>query len=174
MGSPRLILVAKVAGPFGVRGELRLVAYTADPEALLRYGPLLSEAGAPVLTPASGRHDKGALIVRAPEVTDRTQAEAMKGLRLYVPRDALPPPEEDEFYLADLIGLSAVSPEGEALGMVKALHDFGAGDILEIDPGAGLPTWLVAFTREAVPEVSLAQGRLTVRRPIEIDGEAAP
>lgn len=174
MTPPRLILVGKVAGPFGVRGELRLTAYTAEPEALLRYGPLLNEAGAPVLTPASCRPDKGALIVRAPEVPDRTAAEALKGVRLYVPREALPPTEEDEFYLADLIGLVAVSPQGEALGKVKAVHDFGAGDILEIDPGEGRPTWLVAFTRQAVPTVDMSAGRVVVDPPIEdiADGEA--
>lgn len=169
MTAPRLILVAKVAGPFGVRGELRLVAYTAEPKALLRYGPLLNEAGAPVLTPTSGRADKGALIVRAPEVPDRTAAEALKGARLYVPREGLPATEDDEFYLTDLIGLAAVSPEGETLGAVKAVHDFGAGDILEIDPGEGRPTWLVAFTREAVPQVAITEGRLTVKHPAEID-----
>ena len=148
-----------------MRGELRLTAYTAEPEALLRYGPLLNEAGAPVLTLASGRPDKGALIVRAREVTDRTAAEALKSMRLYVPRAALPPPEENEFYLADLIGLAAVSPDGEALGAVKAVHDFGAGDLLEVDPGEGRPTWLVAFTRDAVPVVDVSAGRVMVIKP---------
>ena len=90
--------------------------------------------------------------------------------RQYVDRDRLPPPEdEDEFYLADLIGLSAVTPEGEVLGTVKSVQDFGAGDILEIDPALGGQTWYLSFTREAVPIVDIAGGKITVVRPTEIE-----
>ena len=94
----------------------------------------------------------------------------MRGAFLYIPRDRLPAPDEDEFYLTDLIGLAAVSPDGEALGTVKSVRDFGAGDILEIQPPDG-PTWLLAFTRENVPEIDPENGRLTVVRPSEISGE---
>ncbi len=163
-GERRLILVGRVAGPFGVRGELRITSYTAEADALLRFRRLLREDGAPALTLTGGRVAKaGELVARAAEAPDRDAAEALKGLRLFVPRDALPPPEdEDEFYLADLIGLAAQTPGGEALGRVKAVLNHGAGDILEIDPGEGRPTVLHPFTREVVPEVRVAEGRLVV------------
>ena len=89
----------------------------------------------------------------------------MRGLRLYIPRDRLPAPEEDEFYLADLIGLAAVSSAGEALGRVKSVQNFGAGDLLEIEPPGGAATWWAPFTRQVVPEVRLAQGMIVVDRP---------
>ncbi len=167
MDDGRLILVGRVAGAFGVRGELRITTYTAEPLTLLTYRHLKREDGAPALTLTTARALKDAVIARAREVETREQAEALRGLRLFVPREALPEPEEDEFYLADLVGLTAVSPAGEALGRVKAVHDFGAGDILEIDPGDGRPTWLLPFTREAVPEVQLDEGRLVAVRPVE-------
>lgn len=163
----RLLLVGRVAGAFGVRGELRLTTYTAEPLALFRYRDLKREDGSPALTLTSARDAGGSVIVRAREVETREQAEALRGLRLHVPREALPPPEEDEFYLADLIGLAAVDPEGGSLGRVKAVHDFGAGDILEIDPGAGERSWYLPFTREAVPRVDLAAGRILAVRPPE-------
>ncbi len=105
----KLILVGRVAGAFGVKGEVRLTAYTETPESLLDYRILLDEAGAPFLTLSSGRASKGALLARAREVESREQAEALRGRPLYIERAALPPPsEEDEFYLADLIGAEAV------------------------------------------------------------------
>ena len=163
----RLILVGRVAGAFGVRGELRISAYTEAPLALLGYRELKREDGSPALTLTTARAVKGGVIARAAEVATKEQADALRGLRLHVPRDALPAPDEDEFYLADLIGLGAETPEGEPLGRVKAVHDFGAGDVLEIDPGAGQPTWYAPFTREVVPELRIAEGRLTVIRPEE-------
>lgn len=163
----RLILVGQVAGAFGVHGELRLTAHTAEPRGLLAYGPLRDEAGREVLTLTGGRPVKGALIARAREVETREQAEGLRGLRLFVEREALPAPEADEYYLADLIGLAARGPAGEALGTVKSVADFGAGDLLEIEPAEGGPTWWAPFTREAAPEVRLAEGWLTVIRPAE-------
>lgn len=159
----RLILVGRIAGPFGIKGELRLTAYTEDALALLAYRELKREDGAPALSLTGGRLAKpGELVVRAEQSPDRNAAEALKGLKLYVPRDALPAPAEDEFYLADLIGLRAVGADGETLGRVKAVLNHGAGDILEIDPGDGRPTTLHAFTREIVPEVRVAEGWLRV------------
>jgi 16S rRNA processing protein RimM len=165
--SDRLILIGRVAGPFGVRGELRIAAYGEDPLALLRYRRLLREDGAPVLTLTGGRAAKGELIARAEEVADRTAVEALKGCRLYVPRAALPEPEEDEFYLADLIGLEVRAPDGAALGRVSAVHDFGAGDVLEIAPPDGAPPWMAPFTKASVPEVRIAEGWLVANPPPE-------
>ena len=165
----KLVLVGRVTGGFGVRGEVRLTTYTDDPLALLRYRELKREDGSPALTLTGARAAKDGIVARAEQVATKEQADALKGLRLYVPRDALPEPEEDEFYLADLIGLRAETPDGEPLGVVKAVHDFGAGDVLEIDPGEGRPTWYLPFTRDAVPEVLVGEGRMVVARPAEDD-----
>ncbi|HEY7900962.1 MAG TPA: ribosome maturation factor RimM [Caulobacteraceae bacterium] len=158
----RLILVAQAAGAFGVHGEVRLTAHTADPMSLIAYGPLRDADGHPLLTLIGGRPVKGGLIARAREIATREQAEALRGLRLHVERDTLPPTAEDEYYLADLIGLAVRAPDGAALGVIKSVADFGAGDMLEIDPGDGAPSWWAPFTREAVPELDIASGHLTV------------
>ena len=168
MTSENLILVARVAGAFGVKGEVRLTAYTADPMALLAYRDLKRENGAAGLTVLSARPHKGGVVARAREVETREQAEALRGLRLFVPREALPEPEEDEFYLVDLIGLSVLTPEGEALGVVRTVQDFGAGDLLEIQPAQGASWWL-PFTREAVPEVRLAERKIIAVPPPETE-----
>jgi 16S rRNA processing protein RimM len=166
----RLIEVGRVAGAFGVRGEVRITTYTADPLALLAYRTLKREDGAPALTLTGGRVAKGGLIARAREIADRNQAEAARGLRLFIARADLPPPDDDEFYLADLIGLEARDAAGAVLGKIRAVEDFGAGDLLEIQPPTG-PTWWLAFTSEAVPEVHIADGYIVVTRPDETDGE---
>src|SRR5512143_2140056 len=137
-----LILVARVAGAFGVKGEVRLTAFTAEPLALLDYKTLTREDGSPGLTLTSGRAAKGGIVARAREIETREQAEALRGLRLYIPRDVLPEPEEDEFYVTDLIGLAVETPAGEPLGRVKTVQDFGAGDLLEIQPETGASWWL--------------------------------
>ena len=123
----RLILVGRVAGAFGVKGEVRITAYTDDPQALARYRDLRRADGSPALTLTGGRAQKGALIARAKEVATREDAEALRGLELYAPREAFPPTDEDEFYLADLIGLAAVTPSGEPLGRIKSVQNFEIG-----------------------------------------------
>ena len=168
MPSDNLILVARVAGAFGVRGEVRLTAYTAEPMSLVEYRDLKRESGAPGLTLTGGRPAKGGIVARAQEIETREQAEALRGLRLYVPRDALPPPDEDEYYLVDLIGMTVATAQGETLGVVRTVQDFGAGDLLEIQPQAGASWWL-PFTREAVPEVRVAERRLIVAPPAETE-----
>jgi 16S rRNA processing protein RimM len=164
-----LIQVGRVAGAFGVRGEVRLTAYTEDPLALVSYRTLLRQDGSPGLTVIQGRPAKGGLVCRCPEIETKEQADALRGLRLYVPRAALPEPDEDEYYLTDLIGLSVETPEGAPLGTIKSVQDFGAGDILEITPAEGGPTWYLPFTREAVPAVNIAEGRVVAVRPEEIE-----
>jgi 16S rRNA processing protein RimM len=166
--SANLILVGRVAGAFGVKGEVRITSFTADPAALVDYKALKREDGSPGLTLTSGRPAKGGIVARAKEVETREQAEALRGLKLYIPRDVLPAPEEDEFYVTDLIGLEAVTPEGEVLGKVRSVHDFGAGDLLEVQPPEGASWWL-PFTREAVPEVRLAEGKVIAVRPEEVE-----
>jgi 16S rRNA processing protein RimM len=163
----RLILIGRVAGAFGVRGEMRVTAFGEDPMALLSYRTLKRADGSPALTLTTGRIHKGGLVARAEGVETKEAADALKGLRLFVSRSALPAPEEDEFYLADLIGLQARSPAGETLGRVKAVHDFGAGDVLEIEPAQGGATWFLPFTIAAVPEVRIAEGILIADRPNE-------
>jgi 16S rRNA processing protein RimM len=166
--SPRLILVAQVGGAFGVRGEMRITAFTENPLALLDYRDLRREDGSPGLTLISARAAKAGVVARVKEVATPEQADALRGLRLYVARDALPPPDEDEFYLADLIGLEAVDPDGAPVGRVKSVQNFGADDLLEIEPASGGGAWWLPFTREAVPQVSVDQGRLVVVRPVEV------
>lgn len=163
-----LILVGRVAGAFGVRGEVRITAYTAEPDGLLAYKALLREDGSPGLTLTSGRPAKGGVVARVRDVETRDQAEALRGLKLYIRRDALPEPEEDEFYVADLVGLAVETAEGEAMGRVKAIQDFGAGDLLEIQPPEG-PSWDLPFTKAAVPEVRLAEGCVVAVKPEEIE-----
>lgn len=165
---PGLILVGRVAGAFGVRGELRISAYTADPMALAGYRELRREDGRIALTLASGRSTKGGIIARAAEVATREEAEALRGLRLFIPRAALPAPEEDEFYVADLVGLAVRTPLGEPLGRVKSVQDFGAGDLLEVQPDQGASWWL-PFTHDAVPEVRLEEGVVVAVRPEELE-----
>lgn len=164
----KLIQVARVAGAFGVRGELRITTFTEDPMSLGAFKALLRQDGSPALTLTSVRPVKGGVVARAKEIETREQAEAARGLRLFIPRGALPPPEEDEFYLTDLIGAAVETPEGERLGEVKSVQDFGAGDLLEVQPASG-PSWWLPFTREAVPEVKLAEGKLIAIPPEETE-----
>jgi len=169
MSADILIEVGRVAGAFGVRGEVRVTAYTAEPLALLDYKTLLKQDGSVALTLTSGRAAKGGVVARAREVETREQAEALRGLKLYIPRTALPEPDEDEFYITDLVGLAVVDVAGEPLGRIKSVQDFGAGDLLEIAPAEGGATWYLPFTREAVPQVRLAEGVLVGVRPDEIE-----
>lgn len=167
-----LILVGQVAGAFGVRGEVRITAFTEDPLNLLTYKRLKRQDGSAGLTLTSGRAVKGGFIGRAKEIATREEAEALRGLKLFVPREALPAPDEDEFYLADLIGLRAVSPEGALVGRIRSVQNFGAGDLLEIEPAEGGPTWWLPFTLAAAPQVDIPAGQVTVVRPVLVEGEA--
>ena len=156
------VCVGVIAGPHGLRGLLRVRPFTDVPEDVAAYGPVESEDGTRVLTlDIANRLSKGLVLVRVDGVSDRTAAEALKGLRLYVARAMLPAPDEDEFYHADLIGLDAVTADGEEIGRIRTVHAYGAGDFLEIaEPDGGVAT--VPFTRAAVPHVDLAAGRVIV------------
>lgn len=169
----KLILVGHVAGGFGVKGEVRITAYTADPLALTAYGPLLRADGSAGLTLTQMRATKDGVVGRVKEINTKEEADALRNLKLYVPRDAFPAPEEDEFYLADLVGVEARDSEGVVLGTVKTVQNFGADDMLEIAPAMGGPTWFLPFTKAAVPELNLADGWLLAVPPQEV-GEREP
>ncbi|HEY5412067.1 MAG TPA: ribosome maturation factor RimM [Caulobacteraceae bacterium] len=168
-GPDRLVLVARVAGAFGVRGEVRIRTYTDGPLAVLNFRQLSRADGSPGLTLASGRAFKDGLIARAQEISTKEEADALKGVDLYAPRSALPAPDADEFYLADLIGLAAQAPDGAPLGVIKAVLNFGAADVLEIQPPGRDPSWMVAFTAETAPAIDIAGGRVVVVRPAETE-----
>jgi 16S rRNA processing protein RimM len=168
MTAPQFILVAQIGGAFGVKGEVKITTFTETAQAVLKYKDLLDERGAPALTLVSGRAAKAGLVARAKEITTPEQADAMRGRKLYIPRERLPAPDEDEFYLADLIGLAVQDPDGAPIGKIKAVQNFGADDLLEIDPAEGGPSWWLAFTREAVPQVDIAGGKVVAVRPAEV------
>lgn len=161
-----LVCVAEIGAPHGVRGEVRVRCFTEDPEAITDYGPLFDEAGRQRIELKIVRPHKVGVIARIEGVRSREDAERLRGTKLYVARDALPEPEDETFYHADLIGLRADGVDGREIGTVTAVHDFGAGDILEITPGDGGKSILVPFSKESVPEVDIAGGRVVVE-PLE-------
>lgn len=169
--APRVCLCA-IAGAFGVKGDLRLKAFTENPTDIGAYGPLTSEDGARTFTLSNVRLQKGDMVAaRAKEVTNREAALALKGVRLYVDRAVLPDPEEDEFYIEDLVGLTAVHVDGRPMGRVKAVLNHGAGDILELVDIPGVKgVMLVPFTKEAAPDIDIAKGEVTVDPPPMIEG----
>ncbi|MHA3977997.1 ribosome maturation factor RimM [Halovulum sp. GXIMD14794] len=167
-----MVCVGAIAGAFGVQGEARVKSFCADPEAIADYGPLSLEDGRS-LTIRLTRPVKGGFAVRLGGVPTREAAEALKGQRLYAPREKLPALPDDEFYHADLIGLEVVDTGGQILGKVRAVHDHGAGDLLEVGvPGVSQPV-LLPFTREAVPTVDLAARRIVADPPAGIFPERA-
>ncbi|MEQ8935356.1 MAG: ribosome maturation factor RimM [Amphiplicatus sp.] len=159
------VCLAAFAGAHGVRGEVKLKTFTANEEDAAAYGPLSSENGARHFTLKIVRVLKpGLALARAPEIKNREDAQALAGTRLYAPRAALPAIEdEDEFYHEDLVGLEAFDPQGAPMGLIGAVHNFGAGDILELkDRPDGAPSVMVPFTKEAAPDLDLAAGRITI------------
>ena len=164
---PPRVCVAAIAGAFGVRGEARVKSFTADPEAFAGYGPLETEDGARRFEARVTRPVSGGFAARLTGVATREEAEALKGIRLYVPRDRLPALDEDEFYHADLIGLDVFDPGGAALGRVRAVQNFGAGDMLEI-VAPGRPVLMLPFTRAGVPTIDLKAGRIVADPPEEV------
>jgi 16S rRNA processing protein RimM len=165
------ICVAQIGGAHGIRGEVKLKSFTADPMAVRDYGPLTSEDGSTSFEIEALRPAKGHLVARFRGVDDRNAAERLAHMRLFVPRERLPPPADDEFYHVDLIGLAAVTADGAEIGTVVAIHDFGAGDILELRPHAGGTSIMVPFTAAFVPQVDIAGGRIVVIPPQEAPAE---
>ena len=164
------ICVARIGAAHGVRGAVKLWTFTEDPLAVKRYGRLATKDGARHFEVASAREAKGHLVAMLKGVTTREEAERLNGIELYIAREDLPDTDENEYYHADLIGLAAVTPTEQPLGRVVAIHNFGAGDIIEIAPPQG-PTLLLPFTNAVVPVVDLAGGRVVIELPDEIEGD---
>ena len=170
--SARLVLLGVFGAAQGVRGEVRIKSFTADPKAIGGYGALTDKAGSRSFRVESLRPLRDdMLVVRLAGVSTRDAAEALTGVELYARRDQLPPPEADEFYWDDLVGLAAATPDGASLGRVVGLVNYGAGDVLEIAPDGGGETLLLPFTKAVAIEIDFAAGRIVVAPPREIDGE---
>jgi 16S rRNA processing protein RimM len=165
------VCIAKFGAAHGVRGEIRLWPFTEDPLAVASYGPLETRDGKQQFEIAATRAAKDHLVARIKGVDTRDAAEKLNGIELYVAREKLPATEDDEFYHADLIGLAAVTPDDKALGRIIAVHNFGAGDIIEIAPAGGGETKLLPFTNTVVPTVDLVARRATIVLPDEIEGD---
>jgi 16S rRNA processing protein RimM len=164
------VCVARIGAAHGVRGAVKLWTFTEDPLGVQRYGPLLTKDGTRQFEIADVREAKDHLVATFKGVATRNDAEKLNGIELYVPREKLPATDQDEYYHADLIGLAAVNAADEPLGRVVAIHNFGAGDIIEIAPPKGA-TMLLPFTNAVVPTVDIAGGRVVIELPQEIEGE---
>jgi 16S rRNA processing protein RimM len=164
------ICVARIGAAHGVRGAVKLWTFTEDPLAVKRYGPLTTKDGARQFEVTHAREANGHLVATLKGIATRDEAERLNGIELYVARDQLPATDDDEYYHADLIGLAAVNAANEPIGRVLAIHNFGAGDIIEIAPAQGA-TLLLPFTNAVVPTVDLAGGRVVVELPAEIEGD---
>jgi 16S rRNA processing protein RimM len=165
------ILVGAIAGAHGLRGQVRIKSFTDDPAAIALYGPVTDEAGQRRFDLTITGAIKGGVIARIAGVGDRTAAEALRGLRLYLPRPALPATATDEYYRADLIGLRAELADGTTYGRIEDVQNHGAGDVLEIGRPDGT-TELLSFTSRVVPVVDMAAGRIVVEPPAVV--EAGP
>lgn len=163
--STERVCVGAIAGAFGVKGEVRLKSFCADPQAIADYAPLFTEDGTRSFSVKITGAVKGGFSARLSGISTREQAEALRGARLFVDRDVLPALPDDEFYHADLIGLAVVDTGGRQLGRVSAVYDHGAGDLLEVS-GPGLKSSiLLPFTHDSVPTVDLAAGRIIADPP---------
>ena len=171
MGGASLICVARIGAAHGVRGAVKLWTFTEDPFAVRRYGLLSTKDGTRRFEVTQAREAKGHLVAQLKGVTTRDEAERLNGLELYVPREKLPATDDDEYYHADLIGLAAVTTANRPLGRVAAIHNFGAGDILEIAPPDGAPTRLLPFSNAVVPTVDIAGGRVVIDLPQEVEDD---
>jgi len=168
--SPSQICVARIGAAHGVRGAVKLWTFTEDPLAVKVYGPLVTKDGARQFEVTHAREAKGHLVATLKGIGTREEAERLNGIELYIARNKLPATDENEYYHADLIGLDAVNAANEPLGRVIAIHNFGAGDIIEIAPAHGA-TMLLPFTNAVVPSVDLAGGRVIIELPDEIEGD---
>jgi 16S rRNA processing protein RimM len=174
--SPKQLLMGRIGAAHGIKGEVRITSFTAEPMALLDYGPLATNKPGLVIEIESARATTNVLVARLRGVSQRTDAEKLNGVELYVDRDKLPPHEDDDdFYHVDLIGLDARLPDGTVIGQVTAIPNFGAGDLIEVrDPRSG-DTFLYPFTKAVVPEIRITERFLVIEVPVDADpGEEEP
>lgn len=170
---PRRILLGHIVDAHGIKGEVLLKTHTGTPEAIADYGPLADAQGRKLVMRVVRVTAKG-VVARVEGVTDRTAAEALKGTELFTTRENLPDPGDDEFYHADLVGLTAVGPDGAHLGKVTAVANHGAGDLIEIALSGPRRTELIPFAKAFVPEVDLVKRQIVVNLPQQTDDAEAP
>ena len=164
------ICVARIGAAHGVRGEVKLWSFTEDPAAVAHYGPLETQDGTRCFEIEALRAAKDHFVARIAGVSDRDAAEKLRNIELYIPRARLPKIEEaDTFYHADLVGLDAITPDGARFGTVHALHNFGAGDIIEIAPAEGGDPLMLPFNETTVPKIDVAARRVVVVPPVETE-----
>ena len=174
MDADSLVLMGVFGAPHGVKGEIRVKSYASDPASIAAYGPLSDAARRRVFAFERLRPLKeDMLVVKLEGLATREGAEALTGVEIFARRAQLPPPAQDEFYWADLVGLEAVTRDGTSLGRVDALSNHGAGDILEITPEGGGETLLLPFTKAVAPEIDFASRRIVIEPPAEVEGETA-
>jgi 16S rRNA processing protein RimM len=164
------IRVARIGAAHGVRGEVKLWSFTQDPAAVADYGPLQSEDGSRQFEIETMRAAKDHFVARIAGIDSREAAEQLRNVDLFVPRGKLPAIDEpDTYYHADLVGMAAVTPEGVPLGSVTALHNFGAGDLIEIAPSAGGEPLLLPFTEAVATKIDMALRQITILLPSVIE-----
>jgi 16S rRNA processing protein RimM len=167
--TPKRILLGRIAGAHGIRGEVIIHAFTQPPENVAAYGPLSDEAGTRTFKIKIVHVTAKGVVARLAGVADRTAAEVLKGIDLYVERGRLPAAAEGEYYHADLIGLAAVDSQGNRIGEIVAVPNYGAGDLLEIRLAGRAQTELIPFTDTYVPEVDIAAKRVVVVLPTQTE-----
>ena len=164
---PDRILLGHIAGAHGIKGEVVVHSHAAVPEDIAAYGPLSDAAGERLFALTVLRVAKKGIVCRIAGVEDRTAAEHLRGTQLYVARNQLPEPEQEAFYHADLIGLTAVDAHGQAVGTVVAVHNFGADDLIEIRVTGSSQTELLPFTKACVPTIDVTGGRIVIAPPTD-------
>lgn len=167
--SDKAVLIGRIGAAHGIRGEVRITSFCSDPLAIASYGPLTTRHSGLTVEIVKARLSRDVVIASLTGVTGRTAAEALNGIDLFIARDRLPPADDaDDFYYADLIGLAVRTPDGHAIGTVKAIHDFGAGDVVEIALNTGASA-LYAFTKANFPEIAVGTGYIVLDPPAEIE-----
>lgn len=174
--SSKKLLMGRIGAAHGIKGEVRITSFTAEPLALKDYGPLSTDRPGLVIEIENARATTNVLVARIKGVTDRNAAEKLNGVELFVDRDKLPSTDDDDdFYHADLIGLEARLMDGSVIGTVTAIPNYGASDLLEVRDARSGDTFLYPFTKTVVPEIRIADGYLVIEAPVDAEpGEEEP
>ena len=168
----KLVLLGEITGAHGIRGDVLVRTYTAEPEAIASYGDVTDASGLKRYSIRVVRVTDKGIVARINAIADRNGAEALRGTKLYIERKQLPPAAEQEYYYDDLIGLRAIAPDGQSIGTVVAVQNFGAGDLLEVQPASGAATEFIPFVDEWVPHVDVAAGTIVIDRRAEDEDES--